>query len=218
VKKSSSPIGANRFILSLSTQLVIVAVAALLSGCASVGHKFNYNAAANLELGKMQTSDCQSVFGDKPTATSITTTADGKFEVARYSYAFADMGTARARTVILEFKDGNLNGYVYLSSFDREQNPVALEKVSQIKDHASTKSEVFGMLGKPNGKALCPSTLVDFKQPCEKCVEVWTWQGMSSLSTFGSAYGGKQPAIKTIFVSFDKDGVVSGIQTNDTSN
>ena len=217
-KNKRSINGANHFILSLGVSLLLIAASALISGCASVGHKFNYDASANLELGKMQASDYQSIFGGKPTATSKTTTADGKFEVVRYTYAFADMGTARARTVVLEFKDGRLNAYVYLSSFDREQNPVALEKVSQIKDRVSTKSEVLDILGKPNGKALCPSTLDDFKQRCEKCIEVWTWQGMGSLSTFGAAYGGKRPAIKTIFVSFDKNGVVSESQINDTSN
>jgi hypothetical protein len=215
-KKCNLLLQVNRFLLSLGFSLLLLAGSTFLSGCASVGHNFNYTAAATLDLGKMQASDAKSLFGGKPDATTQTITADGKFEVSRYSYAFADMGSARARTVIVEFKNGRLNAYVYLSSFDKEQSPIDLEKVGQIKEHQSTKSEVLNILGKPNGKALCPSTLDDFKKRCETCTEVWTWQGMSSLSTFGAAYGGKKPAIKTIFVSFDKEGVVSDFQTNET--
>jgi len=205
------------FLISRIAPWCLLAATAVLSGCASAGHSFNYQAAAGLQLGQLQAADYRATFGGKPTATSETTTADGKFEVARYTYGCADRGTARARAVILEFKDGKLNAFVYLSSFDKEQSQVAFDKISQLKSHVSTKADVLGILGAPNGRALCPSTLEDFKSKCDKGTEIWTWQELSAVSTFGAAYGGRRPDVKTIFISFDKDGVVSEIQTSNSS-
>jgi hypothetical protein len=219
VHSSSTSSRAKQMRLAWSVApLIFVTLAAGLCGCASVGHSFNNTAAENLDIGQMQSSDYRSVFGKKPVATALTTTADGRFEVARYSYAFADLGTAKARILILEFKDGKLNAFVYLSSFDEHQTHVPFDKINEISSRVSTKTDVLKVLGKPNGKALCPSTLEDFKGKCEKCVEIWTWQTMSSISTFGAAYGGKQPSIQNIYISFDKDGVVSEVSTSSTNS
>jgi len=197
----------------LALPLVLLGLATGLCGCASVGHNFNNTAVQNLELGQMQSSEYRSVFGEKPAATSTTSTADGTFEVARYTYAYANLGSAKGRTLILEFKDGKLNAFEYLSSFDEDHKAIPFDQATRITNRVSTKSEVVNILGKPTGKALCPTTLDDYKGKCDKCVEVWSWQSMSSISTFGAAYGGARPTIQNVFIGFDKDGIVSEVTT-----
>jgi hypothetical protein len=202
------------FAVSRVLALCLMAGTALLSGCAGLGHGFNYNAVANLELRKTQVSDCAAIFGAKPNATSEVTTADGKFETERYQDVGVDTVVDRACIVVLEFKDGSLNAFTQLSNLDNEQNLVLIENASQVKIHASTKADVLRILGIPNGKALCPSLLS--KSECEKCVEVWCWQSMGTISKFAFANGYK-PETKSIVVSFDKDGTVSNIETTKSS-
>jgi hypothetical protein len=197
--------------------VLCLASIALVSGCVSVGHTFSYATASNLELGQLTLSDCRSVFGEKPSAVSQQINADGKYDIVRYTYAHANMGSARARTLILEFKDGKLNAYVYISSFAGELISVPVDKINQLKKGESTKADVLNLLGKPNGKALCPSTLDDFKSRCAGNSEIWTWQSIGSLSTFGAAYGGERPTVTTLFVTFDKTGVVNEIQSANAS-
>jgi len=193
-------------------------ITTLLCGCASVGHTFNSGAAENLDFGQVQASNYRSIFGEKPTATEQKSTADGRFEIVRYTYAFADLGSAKARALVLEFKDDKLNAFMYLSSFDESQTHPSLDKLNQISNHVSRKADVVNMLGKPNGKAFCPSNLEDFKESCGTCVEVWKWASMSGVSTFGAAYGGQRPSIKSITVGFDKDGIVSNVSTASANN
>ena len=192
-------------------------IAMFLSGCASVGQSFDYSKAQKLELGQLQFSNYQSVFG-KPNATAEQTDNDAKFETARYTYAYANLGSANSRILVLEFKDGKLNAFVYLSSFDGEATPVPSDKVTQITKGVSTKADVQKALGTPNGKALCPSLLGDFKDRCKGNSEIWTWQSISSVSTFGAAYGGKGQNTMTLFVTFDANGIVSGIESATASN
>jgi hypothetical protein len=184
----------------------------LSMGCASAGNTFKHEAAATLELGQLRTTEYRQIFGEKPTATSVQKTEDGTFEIARYMYAHADLGTAQARCLVLEFKDGVLNSYNYVSSFSENHQPVDLEKADQIKKGASNKNDVQQILGKPDGKALSPSSVEDFKDRCKKGAEVWTWQAMRKVGTFAAA-GGKRPEVNSIFVIFNKDGIVNEVQT-----
>jgi outer membrane protein assembly factor BamE (lipoprotein component of BamABCDE complex) len=203
----------RRISIKIGMGLACCGLVLFATGCASVGHDFNHDAAANLELGRLQKSDCYAKFGEHPQATSEKTTVDGHFETIRYVHAFADMGSAKARVLVLEFKNGTLNAFIYLSSFDEHQGSLLSDKLGSIAPHVSTKDNVLTLLGKPNGKALCPTTLADFKENCDKCVEVWKWASMTSVSTFGAAYGGKKPSTASISVGFDHNGVVTDITT-----
>jgi hypothetical protein len=196
--------------------LAATLLAVVVTGCASTGHSFNYAAADSLELGQMRSSEYRNVFGEKPSAIGSQSTSDGKFEIARYTYAYADMGNAEARTLVLEFKNGDLNAYQHLSSFTKDKTTAAVENADQVKNGISTKNDVLDILGKPNGKARCPSVLDDFKGRCSKGVEVWSWMAMKKLSTFGSAYGGARPKVNMVFVIFDANGVVAETEISQT--
>ena len=93
---------------SLKAGLPLMALVCLHCGCASVGRDFKYQNTASLELGVTRSSDYQATFG-KPNAVETKDNSDGKFELVRYLYAYADMGTARSRLLDLEFRDGVLN-------------------------------------------------------------------------------------------------------------
>ena len=74
----------------------------------------------------------------------------------------------------------------------------------------------MSLLGKPHGKALCPSMQADYKDKCKNGTEIWSWSSMNKLSTFGAAYGGQKVKTKTLFVVFDKNGIVNEIYTTES--
>ncbi len=186
---------------------------ALFSGCASVGKDFHHERVTSLEVGKTRSSEYRTMFGEKPNGTETRTTGDGKFEIIKYVYAFADMGSAKARVLFLEFRDEVLNGFNYVSSFDEKRPKIPMERAAEITKGVSTRSDVLNLLGKPMGHAMCPTFIGDFKDHCEKGVEIWSWSVMAELSTFGHAYGGQQVKMNTLSVIFDKNGVVSEVRT-----
>lgn len=194
----------------------------LLTGCATkVGYPFNYAVTPALAPGKLQVLDCLSTFGDNPVARDESTTMAGQFEMVRYVYGESKGGTARVHSVVLEFKNTLLNAFIYVSSFEGETNSVPLDKVDKIVNRVSTKAEVLKALGKPNGQARCPSMLVEFQQKCENCVEIWSWESLSTFSTSTTSKRGRgknKPSIKSIYIAFDQAGVVSQIQTTDDPN
>src|ERR1017187_605208 len=201
-------------------QAVLAPLTAMLlilgaTGCASGGHHFNFAAADSLELGQMQSSDYRNVFGNKPTAYQKKSTSDGQFEIARYEYAFADMSTTEMRVLILEFKDGNLNAFQHLSSFNAGKTAAPVGNADPIKQGVSTKDDVLGILGKPNGRAKCPTLLQDFKGLCDKGAEVWNWKGMKKLSTWVAAYGGGRAKVQSVSIVFDANGKVLEVETNE---
>jgi len=111
----------------------------------------------------------------------------------------------------LEFKDGKLNAYVHASNFESETTLAPMNKINQLKRGESTKAEVFKLLGKPNGKALCPSTLADFKDKCDGNSEIWTWQSIGSQPNDGTRT--KRPSAIRLFVTFNQTGLVKEIET-----
>ncbi|HEY5909985.1 MAG TPA: hypothetical protein VJA21_05215 [Verrucomicrobiae bacterium] len=206
----------NMFSLLKLTGLTAM-VAGVACGCASVGKDFKYQGAGSLELKQTRSSDYQALFG-KPNSVEMKETSEGKFELVRYLYAYADMGSARSRVLDMEFRDGTLNSYHYLSSFDKDKTTVNADQLKQIQRGVSKKEDVLQLLGKPHGKALCPSYDADFKDKCGKGAEIWLWTVMGKASTFGVAYGGDQIEVHNIFVIFDKDGVVTEVESSQTKN
>ena len=96
----------------------------------------------------------------------------------------------------------------YISSFDDDRTSANIERLNQIHNEESKMGDIFQILGKPHGKALCPSLSVNYKDKCsENSEEIWSWVVMEKLSTFGAAFGGKQVEMNSIFITFDKDGV-----------
>lgn len=205
-----------RLVSLIGRGFTLLALPVLLCSCASVGKNFAYQSVSQVELGQMRSSDYATMFG-KPSSVTTKTTGDGKFELVRYLYSQANMSTAKVRLLDLEFRNGTLSGYQYLSSFDDDKTTFSAAAVDQIKQGATTKQEVISLLGKPHGKALCPSVADDFKDRCGKGTEVWVWSSFEKLSTFGAAYGGDKMANMQIYVVFDQNGVVTAVDTNKTN-
>ena len=188
-----------------------------ICGCASVGKQFTYNGSSSLQLGKTSLADCEKIYG-KPNAEQTIDNADGKFDIVRYLYAHANLSSAQSRVLILEFRDGVLNSYDYLSSFDEDRTVVNTDQQNQIKSGTSTKSDVVRIMGQPHGMAQCPSQNADFKDKCAKGTQVWVWNGMNKLSTLGHTFSGDQIEMQSIFVVFNKDGIVTDVEVSQTKN
>jgi hypothetical protein len=196
---------------------LVVVLGLLAGGCAHVGGDFSYAGPSSLQLGQTKSSETQAKLGE-PYASSVKTTGDGSFQEDRYLYAFANMSAAQSRLLDLEFRNGVLNAYYFVSSFDNDKTAVNAEGFPQIKSGESKKADVLRILGEPHGKALKPSEHVDFKDRVSKGVEVWVWMAMGSLSTFGHVYGGQQVSSTTIYVTFNADGMVTNIETQSENN
>ncbi len=192
--------------LSLLVGIILIA---LLSGCASVGINYQYSNIPTLKINEFRIEDVNTVFG-KPFKTAQNITKEGKFDIFRFEYAFADVGTARGRVLILEFLNGILNSYVYRSSFDEDRTLFKGENIDQIKIGISTHDDVVNILGEPHGKSNCPSTIADYKKRCEDASTVWAWMSQKKIVTMGR--GMKNRGSSNIFLSFNSEGKVSNIE------
>jgi len=181
----------------------------VLSGCASGGIKYQYANIPKLRLNEFKIEDVSTVFG-KPYKTGKHITNEGTYDILRFEYAFADVGTARGRVLILEFLNGALNSYVSNSSFDEDRTLFDGEKIDQVKVGESTHADAVNILGEPHGKAHCPSTLDDYKKRCENASTVWSWMSQRKIVTMGVKNVGGSNA----FLSFDSIGKVSKIEFN----
>ncbi len=195
-------------------QVFIAFSLALLSSCASIGTKFDSRNAAALELRQLKSSEYLRLFG-KPFSTTTSTTADGKYEIVKYIYGFGDIGTARSRVLLMEFKEGVLNSYILGSSFDEDRTTVDPKRVEALKAETGkfSKEDVIAAMGRPHGKAFCPSLLPDYKDRCNKASEIWAWLTWDKVPTLG---GGTMNGM-TAYVLFNGDGKMVEVQTHENT-
>jgi hypothetical protein len=178
-------------------------------GCASVGKEFNYAKRSDLVIGKTTMKDAEQMFGS-PFKSSTVSNADGEFQVMRYSYAYADITGAKARTLTLEFRNNLLNASIYNSGFSEDSTEFKTEVLPQVNRGSSNKVDVLRIMGEPTGKARCPSSFSDFKSICENSTEVWIWvytQKSKGLDT-------KTIKSRFIKVAFNANDVVSNIESS----
>ena len=196
----------NKPIKSLRYSLVFFAM--LFSGCASVGDNFPYQEYQSLELGKSSNEDYRVVFGNPQTVTSEDTD-DGRFEIVNYIYGKANLGSAGGRALILEYKDGLLNSYIYASSFKEEKPVLDIGKLTQIERRVSTIEHALQILGEPSGMAICPSKSPSFKNRCESVEEVYAWSLVERAKS------------QSVFLGINSDGIVDRVEevvVDDESN
>ena len=186
----------------------------LFCSCAVVGHKFEAPSPDQLEFGKLTPADALAHFG-KPLVKNESVTPDGSFEVYKYTYAENGVGAVNNRQLLLEFKDGKLNGYYFLSTFDKDKTKVDLTNVDKLKAGLGklTRDEVTALAGRPNGKALCPTVLLDFKDKCDKNTEVWGWLMSDNINVWVP----RRVKTSDLYISFGSDGKISGV-TSSNSN
>ena len=194
---------------SLRHSLVLFTL--IIGGCASVGKNFSYHQYQSLEIGKTSSEDYRAIFGN-PLIVTTEDTDDEKVEVANYVYASANLGSARSRALILEFKDGLLNSYMYASSFEEEKPILDIAALEKIERGVTSREDAVRTLGEPYGKAKCPSKAPSFKDRCESVEDVYAWSLVEKLSTFGVAFGGSRPQSQSVFLGFNSSGKVESVQ------
>jgi hypothetical protein len=183
----------------------------LLCSCATVGRDFNPN-LAGLKLGQFKLSDCKKLYGE-PNSESDKTTSDGEFDILNYHRGVNVWGTINARVLILEFKNGMLNGYVFASSFKKDKTGGDLTKVDQVKAGIGkfSRDDVTAILGQPSGKALAHTTLTDYKDVKAEGTEIWGWFDMEGLQLL-TFTGARVEKSAYIYVVFDDGGKVKDVQ------
>ncbi len=140
------------------------------------------------------------ISGFAPQRVTISTNADGKFETVHYYYAVNTVYEIAARGLDLAFRNGALNAWVYISAFDEDRTIIELASSNKIRKGASSRGDVQAALGKPYGKALCPSLL--YTERC-KAAETWAWGTFKSGKIQGRA----------AWVYFDNKGTVRQVDT-----
>lgn len=195
----------------LAYAIILLSLLMLFNGCASVGRNFHYENIPQLKIGMFKIENCEKVFG-KPHKVLKKINEHGQYDVKQYLYASANVGTASARVLVLEFLDGSLNAYNFISSFDEDRTLVEIDIVNQIVQGKSTKEDVLKLMGDPTGIGMCPSILDDYKNRCDSqgVVEIWTWGSQRKLVTMA---GGRNQGNQSVFISFDANDIVVAFES-----
>jgi len=180
-----------------------------LCSCVSVGTKFPIPTADQLAFGKMTADEALVKFGHPRDFWSKTTT-NGTYILYTYIYGQADLSKASWRILLLEFRDGELNGYIGASTFSNDKTKFNPAIVNQLKDGVGklTRDDVVNLVGQPSGKALCPSILKDFKDSCDKNTEIWGWL----MSDNTDLWIRREGSVSELRVAFDANGKISDVE------
>ena len=167
----------NRFLALISA----IAAALLLTGCATTSkktasRKHSYTDIGALIIGKTTPAECRAMFGD-PKSTRTETGGEGKFELYRYAQLVRGPSKGFARILLVEFKDGTLNGFAAASSFPEDRSTFPTANLPKVEFATSTKVEVQQLLGKPQGRMRCPTKLFGGASRCKASGrEMWIYE------------------------------------------
>ncbi len=186
--------------ICISLFAVLLSLLLFLSGCMTYGREFNFQNIDKLVLGETQKAEYENLFG-KPITVDSRKDPESEFETVSYAYGAANFSTGRIRTLLMEYKNGVLNAYRYISSFQEDRTLADVPLFDQI-EIGQKKEDVERLLGKPSGKALCPTLLEIYSEHCNFGKEVWSWNSVSEV------IAGKSPEIIVIYVIFDREGAV----------
>ena len=193
---------------------LLCAVTLLTCSCASSGRNYKFENVSALKLGELDSRNYAALFG-QPDSTSMLTSKEGKYEFATYRFMEAGANKYRFRWLSLEFKDGKLNAYAFLSSFEKDHTGVDNSKIDAIRKGINkfAREDVLSLAGKPDGEAKCPTKLSEFKTHTDKANEVWVWIAGDKINLFGSDRG--KVKLSGAYVLFGDDGKVSDVQTEE---
>jgi hypothetical protein len=183
--------------------LLAAACVVLVAGCA--GTNFKRPEPNQLALGKSRTADVLAVMGS-PQQTGEAVQNEQKIKVLRYAYAEGAgegryPGVVPARAMVFTVHDDVLVGQEFVSSFKGDATEFDEGKLPSIVKGKTTRTEVVGLLGKPNGEAVYPM----IKNKGEKAA-VYSYSQAK-----GNVFNMKFHA-KTLLVSFNGADVVSDVQ------
>lgn len=198
-------------ILRVSKLFALAIPITLLCSCYSLGHAPTLSEMRPLELGQLRSDVNFEPLGiDGTIHTEVT--ENGRSEMLRYGQVrVSGIGTAQTRVVLLEFKDGRLNGFHQLSQFPEDRLVVDLGKVKMVESGigALTRDQLMAELGVPHGKALSPTRLFGYRELCAADVaEIWGWsRPVQYISGFLIS--------SDVLVGFDSSGRVSRVTVRD---
>jgi hypothetical protein len=201
------------FAMTLSVFTRLTSVALLLvffSACATTPQKHALSDTPLLVLGKTTPAECRATFGE-PQENDVQNGSDGKFENWRYVEKFDRWGKRFMRLLLVEFKDGVLNGYAFGSSFAEDHTTFAVTNLDKIEWAASTQDEVSQLLGKPQGKLQCPTRI--FNATCKATgQQIWVYLNFNPVRLMTPG------RVKRLFVgdictiTFDNHGLVTNLK------
>jgi len=191
--------------------VLFVGSLSFLCSCYTVGPKFTLPNTDELQLGKLQPTNCIAHFG-KPTSTAIKTTVGASYVDYKYDDSLVRAFSVSERVMFLEFKNGKLNGYCLWSSFNKDKTKFDMKNVDNVKAGVGklTERDVLNILGKPNAKAFCPTTIEELKEDCSTNTEVWGW--------YMRGKSGADPArfdVSQIYIWFDAAGKISSVEASE---
>jgi hypothetical protein len=188
--------------------LFIIALLSFSFGCASVGKEFNYQNRTELVLDETTKMEALALFGE-PVSTTVVNDNGEPYEVVQYLYSYGNLGGASARILVMDFKDGKLNAYVYNSGFPEDATEFNFSAAESIKKGVDTKEKIIQLLGEPTGKCRGVSVLGDYKTRCAEGTEVWSWLYTSPTDGLDAS----SSKTSSVFVTFDQSGIVSHVES-----
>lgn len=148
--------------------LAALAVGLAVAGCASAGRNFVRPSEATLVLGRTSYSEVVERFGPGPKEGTIIKNGQ-TLRTITYAYARASLaggahitGVTPARAIGFCFSGDVLVGYDFTSSFEEDHTDFDETKVAEIKEGKTTRKELEGLLGPPQGRQIHP--LIDEKE------------------------------------------------------
>jgi hypothetical protein len=185
------------------------AVIVFFSGCATTPQHHAYSDTSALVIGKTTPAECRAIYGE-PKETDVKTGATGRFEIYRYGDVAERWGKACVRILATEFKDGTLNGYAFASSFPEDHTGFSATNFTKIEWAVSTRDEVQQLLGKPNGRSLCPTML--FAENCKLTGrEIWLYANIEPYPLLAPMNTRFTFPIEVSTIIFDQYGIAMDI-------
>jgi hypothetical protein len=204
---------------SLKSFLFGFTIIVSIVGCSiTSGRMISYKENGMMEVGKTTLSETINLFS-QPTSIQTKSTKDGTFTIMTYQgthvadkYSLRSPShtrhtshrigthaiTSEGTLLHLEFKNGILNGKIYVGISHDNFDDFNYENYKKIKIGTSNKQDVINLLGNPNAFLNCPSTLGNL---CENC------RGASLALSY--VYERNDPfKEKKIVISFDENGTV----------
>src|SRR5712691_6068489 len=139
-------------------QLSLMALAALLNGCA--GRDFVRPSADSLALGKTTYAEIVARYGS-PSREGTMLKNEQTVKTITYAYATKAgtplvSGVTPARAAAFYFNDLVLVGHEFASSFQEDHTDFDETKVTRIKKGETTRAQVVELMGTPTGTYIFP--------------------------------------------------------------
>ena len=194
--------------LKKSIVLSAIAASALLAGCAPTD--FVKTDPQKIAIGKSTWQDVLAASDQehKPTEATFNDNDTGK-EIRVMTFFYGDGANLPGQMIPLHdmsyyFYNNVLVGQAYNSTFDKDSTDFDEEKVPQIKEGVTTKAQVVALLGNPAGNAIYPmaKALGD-----TELMYLYSHARYAGIAT--------TTEVKSLKISFDKNGIADRVRYND---